>query len=646
MEKKLAQPGNSKKTEFSEKEIETMNMMEKRDLARKLAEQKARAKTFAKRQQLAERIATASEQVSSSIEEMTTSISELYNASHKILKAAETITVDIRSGLLVIDEVKKTSEGAQEGASMVLKTIEELVKRLISNEVAINKAFEGVTAAADINVEAVQNNELLIKQGDEIGKIIKSVVQIADQTNLLALNAAIEAARAGEHGRGFAVVADEVRNLAEISEKSAKEISELVSDIQRDIKRISETIADNGKQAMGTVEKSQVVSNFLAKVAEEINGLQAQARMVFECADEQVKQMRKLQDKSEEMSKNAEDVVGAVNESTVAISEQTKAFSEMNVTSTNIAEMAETLKTSTDIIKSSSELASAAEELSATVEQGNFSMSQIVKAINQFSQNAESVADSSKLSKSILSEVVKATKQVRDNSQQIYDSVKYFLEILQQNMKDFSGVIKIVNDVGQRNIESSKDLLKLGQNVKRVSKIVNVITNVSIQTNLLSVTGAIEAARAGEYGRGFAVVASDVRNLANESSEAAEKIKELVDNLQEQIQIFISDAERAGAQDFTESQSAKRIHKETEDIVEIGQSTLDVVKNVMDSYLKQMQSIENIDKMFDKFAKVSTDTAVLIVESDKSAQEQQRALSEIAVAIEELAALADEMQNM
>ena len=79
----------------------------------------------------------------------------------------------------------------------------------------------------------------LERQSEEIGKIVHAVTRIADQTNLLALNAAIEAARAGEHGKGFAVVADEVRNLAEISEKSARGIQEVVNEIQNQVKVVA-----------------------------------------------------------------------------------------------------------------------------------------------------------------------------------------------------------------------------------------------------------------------------------------------------------------------------------------------------------------------------------------------------------------------
>ncbi len=88
----------------------------------------------------------------------------------------------------------------------------------------------------------------LERLSNEIGKIVHAVARIADQTNLLALNAAIEAARAGEHGKGFAVVADEVRNLAEISEKSARGIQEVVSEIQGQVKVVAADTEGPGKR--------------------------------------------------------------------------------------------------------------------------------------------------------------------------------------------------------------------------------------------------------------------------------------------------------------------------------------------------------------------------------------------------------------
>ena len=112
----------------------------------------------------------------------------------------------------------------------------------------------------------------LERQSEEIGKIVHAVTRIADQTNLLALNAAIEAARAGEHGKGFAVVADEVRNLAEISEKSARGIQEVVNEIQNQVKVVAGDTETAGKNGREEVEKAKVITQDLIRICRRLRG--------------------------------------------------------------------------------------------------------------------------------------------------------------------------------------------------------------------------------------------------------------------------------------------------------------------------------------------------------------------------------------
>ncbi|MEB0140151.1 MULTISPECIES: methyl-accepting chemotaxis protein [unclassified Undibacterium] len=180
---------------------------------------------------------------------------------------------------------------------------------------------------------------------------------------------------------------------------------------------------------------------------------------------------------------------------------------------------------------------------------------------------------------------------------------------------------------------------------RRIDKIVDAITTVSIQTNMLAVNGSIEAARAGEFGKGFVVVATDIRNLAHDSAENADRIKDLVKSVQDQIGIVGRDLNEimitaAAAAEKAKSVTASLIAIET-DIGAVDQGTSEILAAANEI----AAAITQIKTGVDQIAAAAQQADKAANNATTVAQQQSRGSEQLSAAVEEIASLADELQS-
>ena len=205
-------------------------------------------------------------------------------------------------------EVEIALENSREKSKTTMENVAVAINELESAASFIIKFSENVSANAQNQENLAQNVSLLHQEAENIKHVLTAINDIADQTNLLALNAAIEAARAGEHGRGFAVVADEVRKLAERTQGSLHEIDVTINAIAQSIGDITEQIKHNAESSFVFVESSKGIQDSIYLVTDKMHIVNTLAKETAESSHILATQTQKLLDNNKTLNHNLQKI--------------------------------------------------------------------------------------------------------------------------------------------------------------------------------------------------------------------------------------------------------------------------------------------------------------------------------------------------
>ena len=280
-------------------------------------------------------VVVSAEQVAAASEQLTASAEQSANAIHLVADSIVNVAGACTEQFTAVEEATTQTDKLAENMEHFKNTLDDATSRIHATNTAakegetnVGKAVNQMQLIESSVSESARVISELGEESDKIGKIVDAISGIAEQTNLLALNAAIEAARAGEHGRGFAVVADEVRKLAEQSQTSAHEISELIGSIQEKsqnaVKAMQSGVerVQNGTEAVDNARQTfREIADMVMKVNDNSGKMEEIVDKLSDSSGVIAKSVDKINEKSRDVARESETVSASSEEQTATMHE-------------------------------------------------------------------------------------------------------------------------------------------------------------------------------------------------------------------------------------------------------------------------------------------------------------------------------------
>lgn len=299
-------------------------------------------------QEFADEVATASEDVTVSAEEARSASEQVSESIREISEGASTQSEDLEIVFREMSNVSATIEEVAASTDQVATVADRAAERSEDGREFAETAIQEMNRMEAITEEAVAEVEALETEMNEIGEIVDVIGEITDETNMLALNASIEAARASEGGESFGVVADEIKTLAERAGQAAQEIEALITELQDSTTETVEDIREMGSRVSSGVDTVRRTADALEDIADSVDEANVGIQEINDATDQQATSTEEIVSMVEEVEGVSQRTTTEARNVSTAADEQTTSITEISDNVRTLARRADELRTLLD----------------------------------------------------------------------------------------------------------------------------------------------------------------------------------------------------------------------------------------------------------------------------------------------------------